>query len=1335
LNNDSWPDKGPQQMLLSYSDFQPQQHNTILEYNDDWYITKVTDAKGHWTRYDRGDPPPNGIGEIKKIIHENGSYIEYTYSDHGHYITFIRDENTNLTSISRDGSYRITRIDYPSNGNTPLSYEEFLQYNSLGQATVHHMRNGAYERFAYDSRGLLTDKWNPQDHIPLQGDPHTHYDYYTAADGKPGWIDRVKTVTMPANCVLNVASETYEYDKKSDNTPVAGRGLVTKMTHADAKSQTFRYNQWGNKVQECNELTECTTYAYDDYNRVLTATKIMSPLPDETTTYTYTPTNGTGTSPYLHTTNNPDTITSPSGIMTSNVYDENFRKTSSTVAGRTTRYGYDNVGNPTTVTDPLIHTTTTDYDDRNRKSHVWDALNHQTTFRYDDASNVRYIDRPDGTTEEKRYDALNRVIRDIMPYKGGNSAVNLVTIFEYNPSGTIQKVTLSNDNSNDPNPNHWTTFDYDASDRRTTLTYQNGETQSWAYDDAGNLKGRWTVAGSIQFFAYDNRNRKYAEEWWDRPSNSWAEWRYFALDDASRLRRVQNGTGDFFTHTISDVHRNYDHAGRLTLDQQHITGLDTKNVHYEHNVSLRGSPTRMYVTDASYDYDFRYDDMGRFEQILVHGAANPAFQYYYDDASNETQRRNWITGIKQFYTPDSLNRIGLVDLQKNSSFAHEAYLYDSMNRLTSVTREDNKQDQFGYYRDGELNWVLYGVSPTPTPAGSATPTPPPSGSATPTPTPGGGTVATPTFAPGGGNIYPYYTVTVAISTTTSGAQIRYTLDGTNWTVIANGASVSFNPGPGKTLTAIGFKSGMADSPPHSEDYYRDNGNGPGIEEKEKTVDDLLSMPDGMNTETLDTANRAVTYAYDKAGNRTTVGDTLNGNTSYTPNNINQYINSIGGYAITNSPEHQIASYRNAIYTYFEDEHLARVASGTSTYDLAYDALGRCVKRTVHTDQEGDVTKYYIYDGERPILEYKSTGNLAAHNLYGKGVDEILKRIDYTFNPVITFYLQQDHEGSVTHVTDADGHVIERYRYDAFGAPTIYPPSPSATPRPASIVSNRFLFTGREYAANFGFYEYRARAYHPGLGRFMSEDPKGVDAGDYNLFRYCHNDPIDFTDPMGLDGPDDNPAISHGAVAKAIDRAYGQIMARSQWSNSGAIAAGMSGYQSWSTLSKAVATAEGRSGERGASSNAGRDSLYWRDPSGSKDGYVPMSSELKDMTIEGTRAAIGESASVESHRAVWVDPATGKLMHSTYRTESEVFQGGQRGYAPTPKDRNLRIASDIHAHTRGNHPISGDDYHTGNAALVPMSVGLQNRQIWIYRARMQANPGSFSKEGLLDGPFY
>ncbi len=92
---------------------------------------------------------------------------------------------------------------------------------------------------------------------------------------------------------------------------------------------------------------------------------------------------------------------------------------------------------------------------------------------------------------------------------------------------------------------------------------------------------------------------------------------------------------------------------------------------------------------------------------------------------------------------------------------------------------------------------------------------------------------------------------------------------------------------------------------------------------------------------------------------------------------------------------------------------------------------------------------------------------------------------------------------------------ESYRYDAFGTPTIYNAANPPQVIASSAIGNRLLFTGREYNSQFGFYEYRARAYHPGLGRFMSEDPKGFDAGDYNWFRYCHNDPWDLTDPMGL----------------------------------------------------------------------------------------------------------------------------------------------------------------------------------------------------------------------------
>ena len=39
-------------------------------------------------------------------------------------------------------------------------------------------------------------------------------------------------------------------------------------------------------------------------------------------------------------------------------------------------------------------------------------------------------------------------------------------------------------------------------------------------------------------------------------------------------------------------------------------------------------------------------------------------------------------------------------------------------------------------------------------------------------------------------------------------------------------------------------------------------------------------------------------------------------------------------------------------------------------------------------------------------------------------------------------------------------------------------------------------------------------YQPELGRFRQPDPKQFAAGDYNLCRYCHNDPINKNDPFG-----------------------------------------------------------------------------------------------------------------------------------------------------------------------------------------------------------------------------
>ncbi len=277
------------------------------------------------------------------------------------------------------------------------------------------------------------------------------------------------------------------------------------------------------------------------------------------------------------------------------------------------------------------------------------------------------------------------------------------------------------------------------------------------------------------------------------------------------------------------------------------------------------------------------------------------------------------------------------------------------------------------------------------------------------------------------------------------------------------------------------------------------------------------------------------------------------------NSINQYTSITGG-SITNGLEHEISAFNSVAYAYINDERLSSATIASTGYTMVYDALGRCVQRTL----TGGPTTYYVYDGEKPILEYDGSGTSVGTNVYGKGIDEIVKRVAIGFDTnSYTYYPQQNHEGSVIELTDTSGTVIERYRYDAFGAPTVY--TGTWGPRSNTIYDNRFLFTGREYAATyrsttnaaFNFYEYRARAYNPTLGRFMSEDPKlfvprislGASPSDwsfalhpeeaeFNLFRYCGNDPIDFEDPMGLDAAQAGAVIAGALVLVGEEEGFG-----------------------------------------------------------------------------------------------------------------------------------------------------------------------------------------------------
>jgi len=997
--------------LYTYTDFQV--HTTTLTYETNdalgsaGFITSVADANNHTTTYTRSALS----WAILRITHPDGSHIDQTYTDESHpyYLTSRTDENLHRTDYTRDTNNRIIRKDYPANPVSGVREYETFTYNNFGQTVTHRMRNGAYQHFAYDgstsltlpagSRGLLTDKSNPtwtsDPATAISSEPKTHYDYYTSADYNGVWTDRVKTETDPRGLITQ-----FDYDRTLDangqnsgfstsQTPVGGRGLTTRVTHPDdthnglypnGTYQSFAYDKYANKVWQEDELRERVSYIYDDYRRVLT---IINPL-NQTVVNTYTPTNGTNTSPYVHTTSSIYTTTTPTDIVTKNIYDANFRKTSTTQASgtslaATTTFAFDPVGNPTSVTDPLNHTTTTAYDTRNRKITVTNALNQSTQWFYDPASNVTSIQRADGTTESKTYDQMNRVLTDTVPQ---TSTINVTTTFTYYPGnvqyGGLPQQVVDADG-------HITTFSvYEPSGLKTTVTYPNGDTHGFTYDNDHNLVSRRTVNGRTQNFTYDARNRKITMVWTNPTNvgNFTAEWANFGYDAASRLTSAQNGIGAVGTGVISTITRTYDAAGHLTLDRQNLnTTLGNQDVQYAYDAD--GKDTRLYLTSSGYDYTFSYDAMGRFEKIFVTGASNPLFQYRYDAASNEVERDNLASSVNQFYTRDALNRMSERDVKLNATLlSSEAYGYDPMSRMLSVARQDGKTDAFTYYLDGELWTAQYG-----------------------------------------------------------------------------------NPNP----------------------------------------------------------TRTVSYNIDQMGNRTSVVDT-GVTTTYgqAAGGLNQY-SQVGGNTIGNGSEHKIVSYQGIAYGYVNDERLASVTGNGNSYQLRYDALGRCVKRTLN-----NVATYYVYDGEKPILEYNAANAVVGRNLYGKGIDEILMRTDATLG---TYYYQDDHEGSVTQLTSAAGAILERYRYDVFGAPSISDANGNPlNPPNASAYNSRFMFTGREYTSTFSIYEYRARAYHPGLGRFTGEDPKGFDAGDYNLFRYCHNDPEDIIDAMGLEGDDEVFLRAHEVAA-------------------------------------------------------------------------------------------------------------------------------------------------------------------------------------------------------------
>ena len=250
----------------------------------------------------------------------------------------------------------------------------------------------------------------------------------------------------------------------------------------------------------------------------------------------------------------------------------------------------------------------------------------------------------------------------------------------------------------------------------------------------------------------------------------------------------------------------------------------------------------------------------------------------------------------------------------------------------------------------------------------------------------------------------------------------------------------------------------------------------------------------------------LTYNYDKAGSRIGVGGTWartgipQAVTTTSYNDANRHNSAFGDKTLTYDDNGNLWKVQDVsgltTYDWNARNQLAGISGPGLNASFAYDAIGRREQKTVN-----GASFKFLFDSDNVVQE-KSETTVLANIIAGFGIDEFLTRADVATGT--TAHLLSDALGSIIALADSAGTVQTEYTYEPFG-----------TAIASGIAnSNPLRFTGREDDAT-NLYYYRARYYNPGLQRFISEDPLEFMGGDFNLYNYTGNNPVNSTDPFGL----------------------------------------------------------------------------------------------------------------------------------------------------------------------------------------------------------------------------
>ena len=313
-------------------------------------------------------------------------------------------------------------------------------------------------------------------------------------------------------------------------------------------------------------------------------------------------------------------------------------------------------------------------------------------------------------------------------------------------------------------------------------------------------------------------------------------------------------------------------------------------------------------------------------------------------------------------------------------------------------------------------------------------------------------------------------------------------------------------------------------------------------------------------------NQTVTYHYDKGGNLTqkkyypyqagALG-TPNETIDYTYDSVwRDKLASYNNKAITYDAIGNPVSYDGNTYFWY-GRQLWDFSNGQGSTSYRYNADGLRTMKLVFEAASGsdyEADRYdYIWSADGLLLGYHydsgTDDNVVAdiRILYGEDNAPMGFSIEDATDYLIYYYVKNQ-QGDVEKVVNENGETLLEYSYDAWGKMHFQVPADITMENrllaiPAYLY-NPCTYRGYYYDQESGLYYLQSRYYSPEWGRFISADETDMMLvqPEYilstNLFAYCNNDPVNYTDQTGYAAAN----IVGGIVGGVIGALLGYIIA-------------------------------------------------------------------------------------------------------------------------------------------------------------------------------------------------